>query len=120
MNDIASYLIGDLGVAKFIAAFIFAIIGVVLSLLWSTTTRNPSSDKSPEHFSWNFFWSDNTKRILRSIVSTLLTVFVSIRFVKDLLGIEFSMATCFLIGLFLDQVVFIIKKKKESFANNKP
>lgn len=117
MQEIISYLIGDLGVAKFVAAFIFAIIGVILSLLWSTTQRDPASYKSPVHFSWNFFWSDNTKRILRSIFSTILTVFVSIRFVKDLLGIEFSMATCFLIGLFLDRIVVLIKKKKETFSS---
>jgi hypothetical protein len=117
MNEIASYLIGDLGVAKFAAAFIFAIIGVVLSLLWSTTVRNPSSDKSPQHFSWKFYWFDNARRILKSVVSTLLTVFVSIRFVNELLGVEFSMATCFLIGLFLDRVVVFIKKKQENFAS---
>lgn len=116
MNEIVSYLIGDLGVAKFFAAFIFALIGVSLSLLWGTTQRNPESDKSPVHFSWNFFWNDNTKRILKSIISTILTVFVSIRFMKDLFGIEFSMVGSLLIGLFLDQVVAIIKKKKESFG----
>jgi hypothetical protein len=120
MQEIASYLIGDLGVAKFVAAFIFAIVGVVLSLLWSTTVRNPASPRSPEHFSWNFFWNDNTIRILKSIISTVLTVFISIRFMNDLIGIEFSMASCVLVGLFQDQVVLLIKKKKENFTTNKP
>jgi hypothetical protein len=116
MNEILSYLVGDLGVAKFIAAFIFAMIGVCLSLLWGTTKRDPESEKSPVHFSWNFLWNDNTKRILKSIASTILTVFVSIRFMKDLFGIEFSMVGSLLIGLFLDQAVVFIKKKKQSFG----
>jgi hypothetical protein len=118
MNEIMSYLVGDLGIAKFTAAFIFATIGVMLSLLWSTTKRDPLSDKSPTNFSWNFFWNDNTKRLLKSILSTILTVFVSIRFMKDLLGVEFSMVGAFLIGLFLDRIVLLIKKKKDSFNQN--
>lgn len=114
MQEFIENLTGDLSVGKFLAAFVFSLVGVALSLLYGTTKRDPNSNRTPLCFSWDFFWSDNMKRILKSAATTILTVFVSLRFTKELLGFELSMVIAFLIGLCLDRIAEVLKQKQKT------
>lgn len=58
MEEFMSYILGGMTVAKFAAAFTFALVGVFLSLLIGTTKRDVNSVRTPFHFSWSFFWND--------------------------------------------------------------
>ena len=89
------------------AAFVFALIGIFITLLLGTTTRQVLSENSPMHFSWSYLLSDNFKRI----VATLLMVVISLRFVHDLFGFELSSWHGFVIGSGWDGLAFIIKQK---------
>lgn len=89
------------------AAFLFALIGIFITLLLGTYARTPESPNSPKIFSWAYLWSDNFKRI----VATLLMVIVSLRFIHDIFGFELSAWHGFVIGTGWDGLAFIIKQK---------
>lgn len=112
------YITGGMSVDQFCAAFVFTLIGVALSLFLDASKRNPVSVNSPIEWSWQYFWNDNLKRILRVVFTSILVIFVSLRFTKELFGREISMFFAFVIGLSLDQVqVFIRKAKYKSLGN---
>lgn len=121
MNEFLQNLTGGITAGKFAASFFFTLIGIFLSLMLSTTTRDPSSKRTPFCFSWDFFWSDNAKRIAKSVALTLLVIFVSIRFAKELLGMELTMIFSFGVGLGLDRIKEVLKNKsKLPFDTNTP
>lgn len=101
------YILGDVEPALFIAATFFAFIGITIVLLLGTRLRDPNSDSSPQGFSWKYLWSDNTKRILASVLCTL----VVLRFMPEILNIQLSPWMGFVVGTFWDGIALIIKQK---------
>lgn len=97
------------------AAFVFAIIGVFLTLLWGTTARQPASAGSPVGFSWKYLWNDNLKRI----IAVLLMVSVSLRFMPELFNFELSAWHGFIVGISWDGLAFLIKQKT-ALLDSKP
>lgn len=95
------------------AGFLFAIIGVSLNALLKTTKRDPLSERTPTDFSWRFFWNDNVKRLLKSAATTILVIFVSLRFFKELTGAgsELSMFYCLGVGFGIDVAITAIRNK---------
>ena len=57
-----------------IAAFIWGLFGIILGLIISVNKRNVKSKRTPEHFSWLFFWKDNSMRIVVSIFALIATL----------------------------------------------
>lgn len=113
MEEFIQNILGGITVGKFAASFFFALIGIFISLMISTTTRDPDSKRTPFCFSWAFLWSDNSQRIAKSIVLTLLVMFVSIRFAKELLGTDLTMIFAFSVGLGLDRIKEMLKEKSK-------
>lgn len=95
------------------AGFVFAIIGVLLNGLLKAATRNPEKVGTPVQWSWKTFWSQNLKRFLTSAAITLLVIFVSLRFFKEITGsgTELSMFYSFGIGFGIDKAIIALKKK---------
>lgn len=93
--------------AHFAVLAFFALIGAALSLLWQTNKRNPMSVASPVHFSLNFFWCDNAKRVYASAI----LIYLALRFTPDMIGMPISDWGAVLIGLGNDQLALLIKKK---------
>lgn len=102
------------------AGFVFALLGVLLNALIKASSRNPNSERTPVEFSWKFFWSDNVKRFINSGLTTLIAIFLSLRFFKELTGVEdsISMIYCFGVGFGIDKAV--MKLKKRSGADEEP
>jgi|SRR5690606_34807608 len=105
---------GTLNPGMLAAAFVMSLIGIALSMLLFTTKRDPLSERTPTHFSWKFFWNDNVKRIAKAIATTVLVLFITIRFSQELMGQKLTMFYAFGVGFGLDKVIEKIKKKKES------
>ena len=95
------------------AGFIFALLGVLLNALLKTASRDPMASRTPVEFSWKFFWNDNVKRFINSGLTTLVVIFLSLRFFKELTGVEdsISMVYCFGVGFAIDKAVMALKKK---------
>lgn len=101
---------GTADVLMVFVGWLYAMIGVFVSLLIHTTQRNPSSQRTPEQFSWKFLFKDNAARI----ISSMLLVFVCLRF-SSFLGIptrDDIALTGFMIGFGLDKIVELWKNKK--------
>lgn len=95
------------------AAFLFALIGVWLRALLTTAKRDPLKDRSPVEFSWKFFFNDNVKRFVKSGVTTLIVIFLSIRFFKELTGTgdELLMLYSLGVGFGIDKAIDALRKK---------
>lgn len=97
------------------AGFAFATLGVLLNALLKTTSRDPLSTRTPTEFSWAFFWNDNIKRLLKSALTTIIVIFLSLRFFKELTGSDvISMLYCVGVGFSIDKAIAALRKKTES------
>lgn len=106
-NEIIAYLLGPDEPAKFIAAAIFAVIGILISLLAESNTRPAQSDKGVKNdFSWSYLLWDNAKRIFLSV----LLILVTIRFAREIMGADLTMYMALGIGLVFDRLGLILKK----------
>lgn len=100
-------LIGSVDAQTFFASFLFALIGVALSLLLQTTKRDVRSDNTPFAFSWKFLLKDNIRRIIAGI----LIIYVAIRFYPDWFGEPMTDFLALGVGLAIDKVAEIIKNR---------
>ena len=64
-------LFGTSDIYLIIGGFVWGFLGIILGLILSVNKRNVKSSKSPEHFSWPFFWRDNSVRIVTSILALI-------------------------------------------------
>jgi hypothetical protein len=105
LNTMLHKIIGSNDPGSFAAAIFFAFVGVVLSLLLQTTKRDINADSTPFDFSWKFLLSDNVKRI----ATTLLLIYIAIRFYPDLFGKPINEYLALGVGLALDKIAEVIK-----------
>jgi hypothetical protein len=111
MKSLIDSLLGGQEPHVFIANFIFAMLGVLLTLLASSTFRNVESERTPKQFSWKFFLSDNVKRILAGII----LIYLALRFTQDIFGIQVSNWFAVVIGILHDSLAWIVKEKIKSY-----
>ena len=104
-NEIYLYLMGDLTPSFLAAFYLFALFGVILSML---VHYNRSQKKHKTKFSLKFWLVDNLIRLLTSIFS----IFVVVRFFDELpIEMELNMFLAVVIGASLDQVIIFIRNK---------
>lgn len=109
MNEFKQILLGNANGAEFAAAFFFAILTSSALALFRVKKRNVESERSPEHFSWSFFWSDNIKQILGTIILIFLTIRISQYWIKP----EWAVYGAVVIGLISDQLALLFLKVKD-------
>lgn len=102
-----NYLTGPTDPGYFLACLFFAGLGIVFILLAGTRLRDPQSQSSPAKFSAAYLWSDNVKRILAS----LLAVYLTLRFMPEVLGWELSEWKSVLVGCAWDGIALFLKQK---------
>jgi len=100
-------LIGSVDPQTFFASFLFALIGVAISLLIHSTKRDIRSVSTPFSFSWKFLILDNIKRIITGI----LVIYVAIRFYPDWFGKPMTDFLALGVGLAIDKVIEFIKDR---------
>lgn len=110
-----SVITGATATATFWEFCFFALLGIILSILMNTTTRDPKSVSSPVGFSFLYMCRDNAKRFLVSLIS----VYVCLRFTPEILTIQLTDFWAFAIGLGFDKLVGLIKQKT-NFLNVAP
>lgn len=115
MNELKSYILGELSVAYYLAAGFFCFLAILISLYDHSRKRDVESARSPKEFSWRFLLWDNAKRI----VTTLLVMFLIFRFSPLVLGkplsMEYAVAVGFLLSLGLDKVIQWLRDKFNLF-----
>lgn len=108
--------LGTTDVGAFMTLFLFAIIGMVISLLLNGANRDPDTPSTPYKFSLSFLLLDNWKRI----VLNLLVLFAAVRFYPDIFNEPINPFLAFGIGLGFDKVVQMIKDRVGALQVNRP
>lgn len=107
MNGLSEHILGTGDITKFIACVFFALVGTVISLLVHASNRNKNSTKTPYKFSFVFLIADNWQRIMLN----LLLILVTIRFCKEITGLELNMFVSLLIGISYDKIGEYLRNK---------
>lgn len=97
MQEFKSYILGELSVAYYFAAFFFSSIAILLSLYMHSRKRDVASTRTPVKFSWAFLLWDNLLRVL----ATLALMFLFFRFSPDIFGHPLSFPIAVGVGFFL-------------------
>jgi hypothetical protein len=98
-------IFGTENIPLVLAGYLWGFVGVVLSLYWSIKKRNKKSPRSPEAFSWSFFWSDNAQRL----IVNALALAVLMRFSHEILGKELTVWGAAVIGFNIDRLLNLLK-----------
>lgn len=88
MKELIGYLIGKSSPAMFLAMMLFALIGAIIMWTIDVRKRDKMSESTPVKFSLKFWFMDNYPRI----IGGLLLVYISIRFMFQLIPAEWLAA----------------------------
>jgi len=117
MKEFVELLIGKVSVIMFAALYFFALLGVVINILYHANTRDQNSPGTPVKFSVKFLLWDNWKRL----ILVLLLIYVSIRFLGTMFTIDVSgnnelyLFSAVVIGFGWDKLGEIIKNSGSNF-----
>ncbi len=109
MQEFKEIILGSTSGAMFAAAMLFSLLTAAAMALFRVRKRDVASERTPEHFSWSFFWSDNFKQIIGTFILIFLTIRVSQYWVKP----EWTVYGAVIIGLISDQLALLFLKIKD-------
>lgn len=117
MTELKELLTGGHSGQAFVAAFLMALLGIVLRALVSALTRDVHSKRTPIHFDWVFFIRDSAMRLALVIIVTYLflrfgvTLVPYFGFDPAILDSNPALFVALGIGLFNDWIVKKIQNK---------
>jgi hypothetical protein len=85
----------------------FILIGYLYNYLDETSGRDKTSPRTPIKWSWRFWFFDNWRRYLMSILAT----YIFFRFYVEFTGHEITYFECAMIGIVGDNIGMSAKKK---------
>lgn len=100
-------LLGNLSVVSFQVYLIYAYFGVILNVISDIIRRKPDSSSSPKKFTFQYWWEDNWRRLLISIVLVPIAVLVAEEFMDSPLTKLEALG----IGLAAEHLLELIKRK---------
>jgi len=112
LQEINEKILGGLSLSDYLTGFIFAFIGMFLRWYYKTRKSIKYNPETPNRFIFSYWIKDNLLPKLLSILSTLVVIFITLRFPTELISINFSFWYAFVVGLSLDYFVDKIKKIK--------
>jgi hypothetical protein len=107
MTEFFTLIFGDYSIAQLMAFTIFFIIGYVIYGLTETSGRDKLSPNTPKKWNWKFWFWDNWKRYL----TTILCTFVLFRFYDNISGHIFGCFDAVSLGLIGDGIAATVKKR---------
>lgn len=115
MEKLGLMLFGGYSVWELIGYGVFFILGMFLYSYLEVENRNKLSNNTPKKFSWKFFYKDNIKRYVASV----LLVYVLFRFFIEMTGQELNEFTALLMGFTGDGVIGMKKKSIKGLNTNR-
>jgi hypothetical protein len=109
MKEFNQILLGTANGAQFFAWMFFAVITALALILFRVRKRDPASPRTPENFSWKFYWADNIKQN----IGTIILIFLSLRVAQYKIAGEWMVPTSIIIGLISDQLAMLALKLKD-------
>lgn len=105
MENFLSQFLGTSDITLFVIAFIYALMGLFISLGVSVKNRNKASVATPRKFDLRFFLMDNAERIGKNAA----ILFAMCRFYTEMYGDPLSSWKAFLLGLAFDRAYAVLK-----------
>mgnify|MGYP005847703491 CR=1 FL=1 len=115
MEEFINIIFGNYSLVQLLAYAWFFIIGYVIYGLIETTGRDKNSIKTPRKWSWKFWFRDNWRRYLL----TILCSYVFFRFYTELSGHPFGDFDAITLGLLGDGLGATIKKRIKGINGNR-
>jgi hypothetical protein len=77
LSQLKMIFLGSMDLAHFVACLASAAIGAFAVALFQTTKRDPHSLRTPDRFSWKFWWVDNRPQTLGTIICIIMIIRLS-------------------------------------------
>lgn len=112
MKEFFGYILGELTIAWYAAAFVFNFLG--LFIRWSvTTTIGIRKNVDVPKFNLAYWWYNNGRREVLRVLEVLAIVFVSLRFCSEWFQTAPSMAVACGFGLAYDLLRYFFRRKTQ-------
>ena len=115
MDELIKIILGDFTFTQLFGYVWFFIIGYVIYGLTEVTGRDVNSLNTPRKWSWKFWFLDNWKRYL----TTLLCSYVFFRFYNEISGHPFGNIDAIILGMMGDGVAATIKNRVFKFSGDR-
>lgn len=115
MDEFFQIIFGDYTMVQLLAYAWFFVIGYIIYGLIETTGRDKLSRKTPRKWSWKFWFKDNWRRYLL----TILCSYVFFRFYTELSGHPFGNFDAITLGLLGDGAATTIKKRVKAINGDR-
>jgi hypothetical protein len=112
MNEFFKIIFGDFTWIQLFAYVWFFIIGYLIYGLGETTGRDVNSPATPKKWSWKFWFYDNWRRYL----TTILCSYIFFRFYNIISGHDFGYIDAVTLGMIGDGVAATIKERVKAFG----
>lgn len=112
MNEILKVIFGDYTFIQLFGYIWFFIIGYFIYGLTEVTGRDIKSKATPIKWSWKFWFFDNWRRYM----TTILCTYVLFRFYTEINGHPFEYIDAVTLGMIGDGVAATIKSRVKTFG----
>jgi len=112
MDEFFKIIFGDYTGVQLLGYLFFFIIGYLIYGLTEVTGRDVTSVVTPRKWSWKFWYNDNWRRYL----TTILCTFILFRFYSELSGHPFGNFDAVSLGLIGDGIAATVKKRVKSIG----
>jgi hypothetical protein len=104
-DKLVTEILGQSTPLHFFVLFVWAMVGVIISLLIHATNRDVASTRTPVKFNFLFLLKDNAGRV----VLNLLLIIVTLRFCKEITGFDINQFVAFCIGICYDKLAELLR-----------
>jgi hypothetical protein len=115
MNDFIKMIFGNYSSMQMLGYLWFFLIGYIIYGLNETTGRDVASLDTPQKWNFLFWWKDNRKRYIATILST----YVLFIFYTKMTGHVLENIDCLLLGLCGDHVGKVLKDRVGLISANR-
>lgn len=115
MEELLTRLFGEYTIIDLIVFLWFMVLGYIYRALDETTLRNKESRNTPKKWSWVFWFKDNWRRYIVTIIAT----YIIFRFYLEIIGHELTEFEAFMIGLTGDNIGNSAKQRITSVKGNR-
>jgi hypothetical protein len=112
MDEFFKIIFGDFTVVQLLGYLWFFLIGYFIYGLTEISGRDVQSPATPKKWSWKFWFYDNWRRYL----TTLLCTYVLFRFYTEISGHPFGNIDAVTLGMIGDGVAATIKERVKAFG----
>ena len=107
MKEIVEVLFGNYTFPELFGFIWFFLIGYIITAWDETSERDKKSKNTPEKWSWKFWWKDNRKKY----VVTVLATYLLFRFYIEFTGRPLTYFECVMLGMVGDGIGIKAKKR---------